>query len=476
MIDKKSGAANVRCYYSSTDAIRSQNPADVEKFLTDRNIIVEDTHSSTKWLPALQFAHIGANFPPSIMAVTSTFQIPSPIQSQCWPIVLSGRDIVGIAATGSGKTLAFLLPALVHVQHLKSSKKDAPKNRQNPLVLILSPTRELAMQSFDVAALAGKASGVRSACIYGGVSKHEQRSVLQQQGGVQIVIATPGRLQDLMMDGTISLDDISFLVLDEADRMLDMGFERDIRAIVAKLSSNRQTVMFSATWPPVIQAIANEFLKKPVKVTIGNPELAASATVKQIVQVVEPNVRDGLLLDLLSKYHSSKKNRVLVFVLYKKEAARVEEFLKRKGWPCSAIHGDMSQEARTRAFLGFKDGTIPLLIATDVAARGLDIPNVEFVINYSFPLTIEDYIHRIGRTGRAGKSGVSHTFFTLLDKAHAGELVNVLREGNHEVPADLLKFGTHVKKKEHSLYGAHFKAADTSISNEAPKKMKFDLD
>jgi len=230
--------------------------------------------------------------------------------------------------------------------------------------------------------------------------------------------------------------------------------------------------MFSATWPPAIQKIAEEHLNHAVKVVIGSAELSATKTVTQLVDVVEPADKDRTLLRLLSQYHSSRKNRVIVFCLYKKEAARMETFLQQRGWPCCAIHGDMTQDARTRAFNSFRDGHVPLLVATDVAARGLDIPQVEYVINLTFPLTIEDYVHRIGRTGRAGARGISHTLFTSLDKAHAGELVNVLRDAGAEVPEALLRFGTHVKKKEHPVYGAHFRAMDGPTKE--PTRMTFD--
>jgi ATP-dependent RNA helicase DBP3 len=311
------------------------------------------------------------------------------------------------------------------------------------------------------------------------VPKEAQRRELGAAGpfGAPIVIATPGRLLDLVQDGALSLASVTYLVLDEADRMLDLGFERDIRALIALTApAGRQTLMFSATWPDSIQSIAAEFLRRPVRVNIGSTELAASHSVTQLVEVVDdPGARDRILLALLAKYHASRANRVIVFVLYKKEADRVERLLSGRGWAACAIHGDMSQDARTRSFNAFRDGSIPLLVATDVAARGLDIPNVEFVINYSFPLTIEDYVHRIGRTGRAGRTGTAHTLFTPLDKSHAGELVNVLREAGSDVPEALLKFGTHVKKKEHSLYGAHFKVISSAGGPPpAPTKMTFD--
>jgi len=254
-----------------------------------------------------------------------------------------------------------------------------------------------------------------------------------------------------------SLDRVTYLVMDEADRMLDMGFEPEIRNIVGKIRSDRQTMMFSATWPQAIKSLANDYQNHPVKVTIGSEDLSANHNVTQIVEVIDEFARDARLDQLLKQYHKSRSNRVLIFVLYKKEASRVERMLQSRGWKAQALHGDISQTERTRAMNSFKDGSQPLLVATDVAARGLDIPNVEYVINYSFPLTIEDYVHRIGRTGRGGKKGISHTLFTAFDKTKGGELVAVLREANQEVPESLLKFGIVTKKKEHVLYGSAFK-------------------
>jgi ATP-dependent RNA helicase DBP3 len=279
-----------------------------------------------------------------------------------------------------------------------------------------------------------------------------------------MVIATPGRLQDLVESNCCDLSQVAYVVLDEADRMLDMGFLPSIRAILNACQplESRQTAMLSATWPQSIQKLAQEFLKDPVKVTVGSAHNEATANIRitQIVEVVNERERDAKLLQLLQKHHSSRKNRVLVFGLYKKECARMETMLNRAGWKCCSVHGDKGQHEREEAVNAFKAGTAPLLIATDVAARGLDIPDVEVVINYSFPLTIEDYVHRIGRTGRAGKTGIAHTFFHEGDKAHAGELMNVLQNADQPVPSDLGKFGIHTKKKVDKNFGAFFKDVD----------------
>ncbi|XP_010261619.1 PREDICTED: DEAD-box ATP-dependent RNA helicase 5 [Nelumbo nucifera] len=420
----------------------------------------------SKYAPLSSFAE--SHLPDEVLECCKNFSKPSPIQSHAWPFLLDGRDFIGIAATGSGKTLAFGVPALMHILHNGKKKKE---KKLNPLCLVLSPTRELAQQIADVLSDAGKTCGVKSVCLYGGTSKGPQISCLKS--GVDIVIGTPGRLKDLMEMGVCCLKEVSFVVLDEADRMLDMGFEPEVRSILSQTCSVRQMVMFSATWPLSVHQLAQEFMDpNPVKVVVGSEDLAANHDVMQIVEVLDDRSRDARLVSLLEKYHKSQRNRVLVFVLYKKEAVRVENMLQRRGWKVVSVHGDKAQHDRTKALSLFKEGTCPLMIATDVAARGLDIPDVEVVINYSFPLTTEDYVHRIGRTGRAGKKGVAHTFFMQENKGLAGELVNVLREAGQIVPAALMKFGTHVKKKESKLYGAHFK----EIAADAPKstKIKFD--
>jgi ATP-dependent RNA helicase DBP3 len=394
------------------------------------------------------------------------FTKPSPIQSQCWAPLLAGRDVVGIAATGSGKTLGFLIPGLLRIDRLKAESgagygKATGTNKPAPKILIVAPTRELAMQSHQVVEEMGGPLGV---CIYGGVPKNVQRAALQ--AGAEIVVATPGRLMDLIEENALSLSKVCYLVLDEADRMLDEGFEPIIRKICAMCSppagtdssvsalAQRQTVMFSATWPEEIRNLADKYLCHDMfKVTVGSDELSANHRVTQIVECVQAQEKDRKLTGLLEKYHKSRKNRILIFVLYKREAADLQQRLQGKGYNVTAIHGDKSQQDRTAALEEFKSGKVPLLIATDVAARGLDIPQVEYVINYSFPLTVEDYVHRIGRTGRGGATGTSHTFFTDFDKGLAGALVAVLQEAKQEVPESIYQYQMVTKKKTSKLYG-----------------------
>ncbi|QQP36555.1 Uncharacterized protein FKW44_021693 [Caligus rogercresseyi] len=427
------------------------NSAEVKDYFEKHSINVYGSGSESI-VPVLSFEDM-TSLGDKCLKCCKGFKAPTPIQSMTWPVVASGRDVIGIAETGSGKTLAFSVPALAHIKE----RKENPVSGVNakPVMLVVAPTRELAMQSQVVLDAAAKGIGV-NLYVYTGALR----------SGVEILVATPGRLLDLAEEGCLDLSGVSYVVLDEADRMLDQGFEQDIRRILGQTHKERQTCLFSATWPDSIRKLAHEFLKDPIKVTIGSEDLAAGKTVTQIVEVVDER-------RLLKKYHV-KKNRILIFVLYKKEADRLWNTLKRD-WNCGTIHGDKSQEARIQAVESFKSGKVPILIATDVAARGLDIPDVEYVLNYSFPLTIEDYVHRIGRTGRAGKSGIAHTFFHQGDKARAGELVNVLKESKQDVPKDMYKFDLSVKRKEHKLYGSFGpKDYDEELSNKKATRIVFD--
>ena len=462
------------------------NDGDISSWRNKNKIVVEAKDKGAEYLlPIRSFSEEAARkaaLNPSLLKYctdTKKFTQPSPIQAQCWPILAQGKHVVGIAETGSGKTLAFAMPAL---SNLTTKKKIQ--------MLVLAPTRELAMQSHSVLDEFGALIGLQSMVVYGGVSKADQIRKLKKDCP-QCVVATPGRLVDLLNDNSCDLSYVHYLVLDEADRMLDMGFEEDVRRIIGKCKpkDKRQTAMFSATWPASIQKLASEFLVDPIRVYVGfeaivdengdqngiNDSLSANKRVSQTVEVIDDRAREQRLKDLLQKYHRSRKNLVLVFALYKKEAQRLEDNLKRSGWNCCSIHGDKNQQSRTDALADFKSGKCPLLIATDVAARGLDIPNVEVVINYTFPLTIEDYVHRIGRTGRAGKTGISHTFFQPGDKSHAGELQQVMRQAGQSIPDELMAFGSTIKKKEHKLYG-NFGPKDASMPMKKATKIVFDSD
>jgi ATP-dependent RNA helicase DBP3 len=330
----------------------------------------------------------------------ANFKSPTPIQAASWPFLLSGRDVIGVAETGSGKTLAFGIPC---VRSISGAIPNSNSRRAVTKAVIVSPTRELAVQIHDQIFQLANSAGLKTACIYGGVPKDPQREALAK---AHIIVATPGRLNDLISDGAADLSKVNYLVLDEADRMLDKGFEQDIRKIISSTSpsaSGRQTLMFTATWPPSVRALASTFMNSPVHISIGkdNPtgELRANTSITQKVEVLSPYDKEARLLQILKAHQSgaSARDRVLVFCLYKKEAVRVENFLRMRGRNVVAIHGDMNQALRSKSLEAFRQGECPLLVATDVAARGLDIPEVKLVLNMTFPLTVEDYVHRIGR-------------------------------------------------------------------------------
>jgi len=430
----------------------------------------------TQLPPVLKFEDVVIH--DSLRKAFSTFQKPSPIQSAVWPVLMAGRDAVGIAETGSGKTLAFGVPALQHIL-TEGSKSKAIS------VLVIAPTRELAMQTETTLSDLGKlvSPPIKTLCVYGGVDKNIQRKALASSA-VRVVAGTPGRLLDLANEGHLKLDQVSWLILDEADRMLDKGFENDIRAIInlcrpsrSGILKTRLTTMFSATWPTSVRRLAADFMHEPVRILVGADELTASCSVEQTVEVLEQSRgKEWKLLSTLKElgkesHQNKSKDKVIVFALYKKEAQRLHEFLLRKGFQACCIEGNMSQDKRTKSLDDFMTGKSTILVATDVAARGLDIPKVEFVINVTFPLTIEDYIHRIGRTGRAGRTGKSITFFTDEDKSHAGELMRVLKDAGQVVPEALKQWGGQIKKKTHAAYGDHWKDVDTTIK---AKKITFD--
>ncbi|KAI8964261.1 DEAD-domain-containing protein [Daldinia sp. FL1419] len=440
--------------YEQTSALSAVPESSIANFLSTHQITVIDPLSDKPFRPIIEFSHLPSS---ALIAKNpfASFKAPTPIQAASWPFGLSGRDIVGVAETGSGKTIAFGLPLISAVLGMPKSKGGS-KIR----AVVVSPTRELAMQTNEQLAKLGDLVGLKTVCIYGGASKDDQRVHLRK---ADVVVATPGRLKDFLEEGSAKLDGAKFVVLDEADRMLDKGFEDDIKRIIGctPRKEDRQTLMFTATWPQSVQALASTFMVSPVKIRIGGNEsgdLQANTRIEQRVEVVDPRGKETRLLQLLKA--QPKDERVLVFCLYKKEATRVEGFLQQRGIKVVGIHGDLKQEQRTRSLEAFKTGRTPVLVATDVAARGLDIPEVKLVINVTFPLTIEDYVHRIGRTGRAGKTGQAITLFTEHDKAHSGELINILKAAGQPVPEELLKFGTTVKKKAHGTYGAFFKDVD----------------
>ncbi|WIA12214.1 hypothetical protein OEZ85_012283 [Tetradesmus obliquus] len=379
-----------------------------------------------------------ARFPPDLLdeIKRAGFKAPTAIQAQAWPVALAGRDLVAIAKTGSGKTCGFLLPGLMHI---RATQKNP---RFGPTVLVLAPTRELAMQIKVEAEKFGRSSGVRNTCVYGGAPKGPQLRDIRD--GCAIVIATPGRLNDFLESGMIRLDQVSYLVLDEADRMLDMGFEPQIQRICMRLPQQRQTLFFSATWPKEVKQIAAQFVRNhPIYVFVGGVEerLVANKSITQVVMVVNQHEKMSQLLALMRSKPPGTK--AIIFAGTKRMCDQLSYTIGRE-FNAASIHGDKKQQERDYALNSFKQGRTPVLVATDVAARGLDVKDVAMVINYDFPNGVEDYIHRIGRTGRAGATGEAYTLFTSSDGKYARELCQVLEEAGQNVPqplAEMSRFG-----------------------------------
>merc|ERR1719265_1111176 len=368
---------------------------------------------------------------------SSGFAAPTPIQSIGWPAALSGRDMVGVAQTGSGKTLAYLVPALVHIA---AQPKLEPGD--GPIGLVLAPTRELAMQIQAEVMKFTATSNIRSTAVFGGVSRYGQAADLRR--GAEIVIATPGRLLDFLESGVTNLKRVSYLCLDEADRLLDMGFEPQIRKVVSQIRPDRQTLMWSATWPKEIQRLARDFCREdPVKLTIGAQELSMNPNIEQQIEVVgDYDKRDRFMSWIRSVAANNEK--VLVFTETKRGADSLCRELQYQQFSAAAIHGDKEQRQRDRILSEFRTGHTNVLVATDVAQRGLDIKDVAYVVNYDIPKTVEDYTHRIGRTGRAGSKGTAVTFFPA--DVHTPDVVRMarviskgMRDVNQSPPQSLLE-------------------------------------
>lgn len=345
------------------------------------------------------------------------YTTPTPIQEQSIPFILEGRDIFGCAQTGTGKTASFALPLL---QLLEPT--EPVKGKRHVHALILAPTRELAIQIGESFRDYGKNSKLRSAVIFGGVSQHKQ--VNQLNAGVDILIATPGRLLDLMQQGFITLQHITHFVLDEADRMLDMGFIHDIKKVLAKLPKNKQTIFFSATVSPEIKKLAGTLLFEPANVQV-TPISSTAELVSQSVYYVEKEDKRNLLKQVIE---SENIEHALVFTRTKHGADRVAKELNKVGVRSEAIHGNKSQNARERALKGFKNREIRVLVATDIASRGIDVDQLSHVINFELPEVAETYVHRIGRTGRAGSTGVAISFCSKDEKAYLKSITKLINQ------------------------------------------------
>ncbi|PRY55114.1 ATP-dependent RNA helicase RhlE [Arcticibacter pallidicorallinus] len=346
---------------------------------------------------------------------------PTPIQEKAIPVVLQKKDLLGCAQTGTGKTAAFALPMLQLLQ-----EKQAPKNtRRNIRALILTPTRELAIQIRESFEAYGKFTGIRQTVIFGGVSQGKQVEDLNK--GVDVLIATPGRLLDLVSQRIVNLQHIELFVLDEADRMLDMGFVNDVKKIIAKIPVKRQTLFFSATMPPEISQLANTILTNPTRVEV-TPISSTAEKITQAIYSVEKKNKPNLLIHLLQ---DKSIENVLVFTKTKHGADKLVKILAKANIVAEAIHGNKSQNARQRALTNFKSGELRVLVATDIAARGIDVDELKNVINFELPNIPETYVHRIGRTGRAGASGTAWSF---CDEEERPFLNDILKLTQQEIP------------------------------------------
>ncbi|CAD8114241.1 unnamed protein product [Paramecium sonneborni] len=432
-----------KCFIDASDLQYRQE--DIEKFRSENNItIIRNGEQDNNIIqPFLDWKHFPLGAP--------EFEQPTAIQSEVIPIILSGRNTQAIAQTGSGKTLAYLLPALVHLeQHVM--KKESPQ----PKLLILVPTRELGVQIYDQLLQlieyyygnkkqnekenAPNLQNLKLVCIYGGNPNKKQQVELIQKG-VHVIVATPGRMVELIEEGMVNLNKITMLILDEADRMLDMGFEPQVRDIVSTIREDRQTILLSATWPNEVQQLSMEFCNNPILVKIGK-----GAPITQKIICTGQKEKLHVLMNVLDDLIYTDK--VLIFAETKKRCEDLSQSLTKQGYFCISLHGDKSQDQRDAIMKQFKDSNTRLICATDIASRGLDVKDITVVVNYDFPKSFDDYIHRIGRTGRAGAHGRS---FSLLSYEKdegilADQIITYLNSCNQEVNAELLEFKDKASK------------------------------
>ncbi|KAK9475020.1 P-loop containing nucleoside triphosphate hydrolase protein [Dipodascopsis tothii] len=363
------------------------------------------------------------------------YERPTSIQAQAIPAIMAGRDVIGVAKTGSGKTIAFLLPLFRQIKDQRPLE-----NGEGPMALIMTPTRELAVQIHKECKPFMKALDLRAVCAYGGSPIKEQIAELKR--GAEVLVGTPGRVIDLLTANSgrvTNLKRVTYVVLDEADRMFDMGFEPQVMKILAGIRPDRQTVLFSATFPKQMEALARKVLTKPVEIVVGARSVVASE-ITQVVEVRPEESKFVRVLELLGELHNRDEDaRTLIFVDRQESADQLLKQLMARGYPCLSIHGGKEQVDRDSAIVDFKNGIVPILVATSVAARGLDVKQLKLVINYDAPNHLEDYVHRVGRTGRAGNSGTAVTFLTPTQDRNAVDIAKALRFSKQPVPDPVQK-------------------------------------
>lgn len=466
----------VKNFYNEHPMTTAMTQEEVDKFrFENMKILVsrvfdENADPTSMPKPITRFEYAFEKYPDLMREIEKAgFEKPSPIQSQMWPILLSGEDCIGIAQTGTGKTLAFLLPALIHTDGQPHER--GVKARGGPNVLVLAPTRELAIQ-IEQEVAKYQFRNIRAVCLYGGNDRNKQIEIVES--GVEVIIATPGRLNDLVAANYIKIESITYLILDEADReyfilfssifpidlmcifliiifvnlgMLDMGFEPQIRKLLLDIRDDRQTVMTSATWPSGVRRLASSYMKNPYQVVIGSLDLAATHTVTQRIEIMTDEEKYDRLVRYV-KEEMGDDDKAIIFCGKKDRADALSCDFTIQGIGCQSIHGNRDQRDREQALEDIKTGIVKILIATDVASRGIDIQDITSVINYDFPRNIEEYVHRVGRTGRAGKSGTSLSFLTRSDWRSAKELIEILKEANQEVPEELEKMAERYEAKK----------------------------
>ncbi|KAK4939826.1 ATP-dependent RNA helicase dbp2 [Elasticomyces elasticus] len=422
-----------KSFYKEDPAVTNRSQKEVDEFRKKMEISVTGRN-----VPRPVHTFDEAGFPAYVMSEVKAqgFPAPTAIQSQGWPMALSGRDVVGIAETGSGKTLTYCLPAIVHIN---AQPLLAPGD--GPIVLVLAPTRELAVQIQQEMTKFGKSSRIRNTCVYGGVPKGGQIRDLSR--GVEVCIATPGRLIDMLESGKTNLRRVTYLVLDEADRMLDMGFEPQIRKIIGQIRPDRQTCMWSATWPKDVRQLASDFQSDFIQVNVGSHDLSANHRITQIVEVVSEFEKRDRMIKHLEQIMEDRANKILIFTGTKRVADEITRFLRQDGWPALSIHGDKQQNERDWVLNEFKGGKSPIMVATDVASRGIDVRDITHVFNYDYPNNSEDYVHRIGRTGRAGRKGTAITLFSTENAKQARDLVNILTESKQNIDPRLAEMARY---------------------------------
>jgi ATP-dependent RNA helicase RhlE len=405
---------------------------------------------------------------------------PTEIQKLTIPQIIAGQDILGIAQTGTGKTAAYLLPTLMHIKYAQG---------MNVRALIMAPTRELVMQIDEELSKLGKYTDVRHVALYGGLGPKTQIENIQK--GVDIIVATPGRFMDLYLKGEIVVKELKILILDEADKMMDMGFMPQIRRLLEVIpSKKRQNLLFSATFPPRVEELSNEFLEYPTKIEASPQEMAASTVTQKLYEV--PNFKTKInLLELLLRGTDEEFNRVMIFTRTKAFADNIFKFLERKvvgDWEIKVIHSNKGQNTRINAMEAFKEGNIRILVSTDVACRGIDIPKVSHVINFDVPLIYEDYIHRIGRTGRAQQVGEAITFMTMAEEYHIGKIEKIIKTTIPRIPlptdlniegtpgdekkAMLLEIDNQKKREDPTFKGAFHEKKNAKVIKAAILKKK----